>query len=486
MSCMSSSSQVKLHTAIISDLHLTDAEPSRPRTKPKSELWKKFKTKQFFIDDALNGFLAEIEDKAAGNPIELILNGDIFDFDSVMGYPEDAIFPINWIETRRGLFPKEEKSIYKIKVILEEHKSFIDELALFIKRGHTLVIIPGNHDVELAFEKVQTTFIDSLNLTELEKRRVRFVSWFYISNNDTLIEHGHQLDPYCLCENPLNPFLVDYNSISVRLPFGNVACRYIMNGLGLFNPHVDKNYIMSLPDYLTFFFKYLIRTQPLIMWTWLWGSMATLFHVTLDRFSEVYKPKQDMETIVEKCAINSKSTPYMVRRLQELFATPAVQDPIMIAKELWLDRAFLMVAIFAGVFLLTYELKQWFGISLYWVFLPLVLCAPFFLFYARSIHSLVSVYKEPDEYVMSRQAEITGVNRICYGHTHIARHEFYGSVEHLNSGSWSPGFTNVECTESVIRNNYIWISPSEETLERKAELCLFKSNHNDNKSHQNA
>ena len=97
-----------------------------------------------------------------------------------------------------------------------------------------------------------------------------------------------------------------------------------------------------------------------------------------------------------------------------------------------------------------------------------------------------AVYKEPDEYVMSQQAEITGVNRIVYGHTHIARHEFYGSVEHLNSGSWSPGFTNVECTESVIRNNYIWISPSAETLERKAELCLFKSNHNDNKSHQNA
>ncbi len=481
---MSSSVDPILHTAIISDLHLTDAEPSRPRTRPKSRLWKKFKTKQFFIDDDLCGFLEEIQEKAKGQPVELILNGDIFDFDSVMAYPEKSIFPIRWIETRRGLFPKEEKSVYKINVILEEHKKFIDALADFIKKGHCIVVIPGNHDVELAFEKVQEAFVDALNLNEMDKKRVRFTPWFYISNNDTFIEHGHQQDPYCLCENPLNPFLVDYNSVAVRLPFGNVACRYIMNGMGLFNPHVDKNYIMSLPEYLKFFFKYLIRTQPLIIWTWFWGSMATLFHVTLDRFAEIYKPKHDMETIVEKCAMASKSNPYTVRRLQELFAVPAVQNPIMIAKELWLDRAFLFSGILLGVFFLTYQMKKFFGISFYWIFLPLMLCLPFFLFYARSIRSLVSEYKEPDEYLMSQQAEITGVNRIVYGHTHIPRHEFYGSVEHLNSGSWSPGFTNVECTESVIRNNYVWICADEKKTDiptRKAELCLFENS----RLHQN-
>lgn len=475
---MSSADSV-LHTAIISDLHLTDAEPSRPRMKMRSRLWKKFKTKEFFIDQALADFMIEIQEKANGHPVELILNGDIFDFDSTMSYPEKSIFPVSWLETRRGLFPQEDKSVYKIKVILEEHQLFVNELSNFVKKGHTIVVIPGNHDVELAFEKVQNTFIDALQLNELDKRRVRFVDWFYISNNDTFVEHGHQQDPYCMCENPLNPFLIDYNIVSVRLPFGNVATRFIMNGMGLFNPHVEKNFIMSLPEYLTFFVKYLIRTQPLIIWTWFWGAITTLLHVTLERFAEVKKPKHDLETTVEKCAMNSKSTPYAVRRLQELFTIPAVQNPIMIMKELWLDRAFLLASILGGVFLFTYQLKQFFGISFYWVFLPLLLCAPFFLFYARSINSLVGVYKEPDEYIMNQQAEITGVNRIVCGHTHIARHEFYGSVEHLNSGSWSPGFTNVECTESVVRNNYIWISAADEptpTTPRKAELCLFKNN----------
>ena len=60
MSLMSSPNSVLYHTAIISDLHLTDAEPSRPRKKSRHPLWKKFKTKEFFIDQALVEFLDKL------------------------------------------------------------------------------------------------------------------------------------------------------------------------------------------------------------------------------------------------------------------------------------------------------------------------------------------------------------------------------------------------------------------------------------------
>jgi hypothetical protein len=138
----------------------------------------------------------------------------------------------------------------------------------------------------------------------------------------------------------LNPFLIDYNELTIRLPFGNVACRYIMNGMGLFNPHVETNYIMSLSEYLQFFFKYLMRTQPLIIWTWLWGSVATLFHVTRDRFSETFKPKKWNGKYCKYAALKANTTPRVVRELQELFATPAVQNPLLIAKELWLGSTY--------------------------------------------------------------------------------------------------------------------------------------------------
>lgn len=473
---MSSPNSVLFNTAIISDLHLTDAEPSRPRKKSRHPLWKKFKTKEFFIDQALVEFLDEIQKKSAGKPVELVLNGDIFDFDSVLAYPEKPIYRFHWIETRRGLLPKEERSLFKISVILEEHALFINALSQFIKNGNSVVIIPGNHDVELHFEKVQKKIVQSLDLNAMDEKRFRFVSWFYISHGDTYIEHGHQQDPYCLCENPLNPFLVDYNELTIRLPFGNVACRYIMNGMGLFNPHVESNYILSLSGYLKFFFKYLVRTQPLIIWTWLWGSVATLYHVTADRFSEVFKPKDGMENIINRAAEKSNTSPRVVRELAELFPIPATQNPFLIAKELWLDRLFIFTAGLCVTLFVVLQLKNFFDISLFWIFVPIMLLMPFYIFYARSVTSLVSAYKEPDENLFARQSLITGVRRIVYGHTHIPRHEMYGAVEHLNSGSWSPGFTNVECTDSVERNNYIWIIESEEHPgQRKAELCQFES-----------
>jgi UDP-2,3-diacylglucosamine pyrophosphatase LpxH len=465
-----------LCTAIISDLHLTDPEPPRHKTKSRHPLWKKFKTKEFFIDESLVQFLAHIKDLAKGKKVELILNGDIFDFDSVMSLPEKAIYKVSWLETRRGLFPKQEKSLFKVKVILEEHKKFFDALGEFIREGNELVIIPGNHDVELHFPDVQSEILKALNLPEDHLARIRFTDWFYISNNDTLIEHGHQQDPYCMCENPLNPFLLDYNELAIRLPFGNVACRYIMNGLGLFNPHVEKNYIMSISGYLKFFFKYLITAQPLIIWTWLWGAVVTMWHVTTDRFAETYRGTISNEKRVIDAARKSQSTPMVVRELQELFASPAASDPILIAKELWLDRLFLILFGFIGLYMLGTFLKTFISISFFWIFLPFLLLMPFFLFYARSVTSLVSEYKEPSEFLLAKQAEIAGVRRVIYGHTHIARHEFYGVVEHLNSGSWSPAFTNVECTESIEKNTYVWITPgAEDPTIRKAELLQFNT-----------
>lgn len=465
-----------LCTAIISDLHLTDPEPPRHRTRSKHPLWKKFKTKDFFIDESLIQFLGHIQDLAKGQKIELILNGDIFDFDSVMSLPDKAIFNINWLETRRGLFPRQERSVFKIKIILEEHKKFIDALGDFIRAGNDLVIIPGNHDVELHFAEVQSEILKSLKLSEEQLKQVRFTDWFYISNNDTLIEHGHQQDPYCMCENPLNPFLLEYNELSIRLPFGNVACRYIMNGLGLFNPHVEKNYIMSISGYLKFFFKYLITAQPGIIWTWLWGATATLWHVTADRFAEPYRGPISNERRVYEAAIKSQTSPAVVRELQELFASPAASDPILIAKELWLDRLFLIIIGFISLYFLGSFLQTITSISFWWIFVPFSLLVPFFLFYARSVTSLVSQYKEPSESLLTKQAEVSGVRRIIYGHTHIARHEFYGMVEHLNSGSWSPAFTNVECTESIEKNTYVWIAPSaDDPNTRKAELLQFST-----------
>ena len=206
-------------TAVVSDLHLCEEEPLHP----KYPLWKKYKTRQFFFDNQFNDFLHHLIHKAEGSSVELVLNGDIFDFDSVTAIPEFPSYRVTWLEKRRGLYPQEEKSNYKIKRILSHHEEWLQGLRWFVQQGHRAVFVIGNHDLELHFPEVQKSILEALDLSEEDEKRVRFTEWFYISNKDTLIEHGNQYDPYCVAQNPVNPFVQRFNRVEVRVPFGNFS-----------------------------------------------------------------------------------------------------------------------------------------------------------------------------------------------------------------------------------------------------------------------
>jgi len=457
------------YTAIVSDLHLCEAEPIHP----KFPLWKKFKTRQFFFDDVFADFLEHLKKKSNGDPVELILNGDIFDFDSVLKLPESPTFRISQVEKTRGLYPRPERSKFKIETILKDHEKFVQALQKFVRDGNRVVFIIGNHDLEMHFPEVQEEILSALQLSGEERGRVRITDWFYISNQDTLIEHGNQYDPYCVCDDPINPFTQGYNYKTMRLPFGNLACRYLMNGMGFFNPHVDANYIMSLQEYVRFFVKYMLRAQPDLILTWLYGSVLTILHSAKDRLDKQVRDPMKIEDRVNLIAIRANAEPRMVRELKELFAEPASANPFLLAKELWLDRAFLIFVSFFLIAELMLVVKQVFDVSFFWAFIPLFLLLPFFLFYSKSVVSMVSSYKEQEERILAMAAAIAKVKRIVFGHTHQIRHEMIGAVEHLNSGTWSPAFLDVECTKAHDQKTFVWLEPSDHG-ERKAVLLMFK------------
>lgn len=461
-------------TAIVSDMHLCEGEP----VHPEFPLWKKFKTKQFFYDETFADFLNHIEEMAEGHSVELVLNGDIFDFDSVTAIPEFPSFRVEWLETRRGLYPRPERSKYKIQVILKDHQVLVKALADFVRRGHRAVFVIGNHDLELHFPEVQAEIMSALQLLPDEEGRVRFCEWFYISNQDTIVEHGNQYDPYCSCDDPVNPFVQGYNYKAMRLPFGNLACRYILNGMGFFNPHVESNFIMTLPEYVRFFLKYMLRAQPTLMFDWFFGAMVTLWKSFIERFMRPVRDPLKIEDKINLIAQKANAEPRMVRELRELFVDSASNNPFLIMRELWLDRAFLVMLAFLVIFQLMLVVKQFFNISFFWAFIPLFILVPFFVFYTRSVTSLVSSFKEPDERILSTACSITGVQRVIYGHTHLIRHEMIGAVEHLNSGCWSPAFLDVECTQAIDQKTFVWLRPGLEGY-REAQLRIFKEGKSD-------
>lgn len=458
------------YTVVVSDLHLCEEEPVHNRFP----LWKKYKTGPFFFDDQFNGFLHVIHKKSNGQPVELVLNGDIFDFDSVMGLPESPVYRISWLERKRGLNSEEAKSLYKIERILDHHPIWVEALQWFIGKGHRVIFIIGNHDLELHHPKVREVILSRLDLPKPFQSHVRFNEWFYISNGDTLIEHGNQYDPYCVTPDPIHPFIRRFNKIEVKIPFGNLATRYMINGMGFFNPHADDNFIMTGREYIRFFLRYVVMAQPLLLWTWFWSATVTLWVSFVNRLSSPIRDPLNVEDRVESIAQKSNATPRMVRELYQLFVAPAASRPLLLSRELWLDRAFLMLLFIAITFQIFLFIKSVYDISLFWTFIPLSIYLPFFIFYSKSISSDVTKYKEPQERILGMQGSIAQVNRIIYGHTHQVRHEMIGLVEHLNSGTWSPAFKDVECKQPTDRKTYVWIQPDEGFHQRIAKLLYFE------------
>jgi hypothetical protein len=48
------------------------------------------------------------------------------------------------------------------------------------------------------------------------------------------------------------------------------------------------------------------------------------------------------------------------------------------------------------------------------------------------------------------------------GHTHLEHHVDIAGVDVLNTGTWSPAYRDVECTEPHGRKCFAWVRPGED------------------------
>jgi UDP-2,3-diacylglucosamine pyrophosphatase LpxH len=437
---------------VLSDLHLSDAQAP----DPKRPLWKRYKGADLFIDGTFGRFLHRLMADVDG-PIELVFAGDTFDFDSVTAL--DPAFSVSWIEARRGLEASEEKSLFKMQVILQAHPAWIDAMKAFLDAGHRAVFIIGNHDIELHWTSVQRLLKEKLGRA-IEDESVEVCEWFYISCGDTLIEHGNQYDPYCVCSDPVWPLIQRHGKLSVRMPFGNLASRVMVNGLGLFNPHVDGSYILSTWEYVAFAIRH-VRTQPLILFSWLWSAIATLILSLREGLSPAERDPLKVEERVADIARRSNATPRVVRAMKLLHSHPAIYAPWTILRELWLDRALL----FAGLLWASFQgfafLNVLTPIPIAWMLVPLILSMPILVLYSRSVQSEVGKGERLALAAAARLCRLAGVERMIFGHTHHALHQRDEGVEVINTGSWSPAYHDVECTEPFGTKRFACLQPDE-------------------------
>jgi len=447
------------NTIVVSDLHLTEAQTIDER-RP---LWMSYKRKEFFIDNDFADFLRHLDSNIPGE-IELVLNGDTFDFDTVLALPDKEV---GWLAEHRGLGSEEWMSLFKMDVIIDDHPTWFDAVKNFIANGNKIVFIVGNHDVELYWPSVQKRIHVALGSNVPS---ARFCNWFYISEEDSYISHGHQYDPSCVVKDTINPLIQVNGQPYIRIPFGNLAARFMLNGIGWLNPHCPSNYIKNISEYFKLFLRYL-RAQPLMVWSWFWSAVVTLVISLRDHWKPPMMDPLLVEEKVSGIAKCSNATPMMVRQLRALQVPSVCTNPINIFRELWLDRGLLLLGLLYLAWQIILHINIAIAISMGWVIIPFIVLLPALMVYASSIK--LKVFGEPlltdkrAEYI----AKITKTRRVIFSHTHAPEQLIIGRTEYINSGSWAPAFSEPECKNKINKQIFVWIKPAQN--EREAKVYIW-------------
>jgi UDP-2,3-diacylglucosamine pyrophosphatase LpxH len=124
--------------------------------------------------------------------IELIINGDLFEFLQVpavdvyepgVSYPKEAY-----------LDASQEASIKRLKLIVQGHEEIFNALSDFMhveSPQRRITLIKGNHDVNLFWPGVKGHLREVLGATGARASLLRFADEF-VSRESIYIEHGHQ------------------------------------------------------------------------------------------------------------------------------------------------------------------------------------------------------------------------------------------------------------------------------------------------------
>jgi UDP-2,3-diacylglucosamine pyrophosphatase LpxH len=182
-------------------------------------------------DRELVALLAWYRERPQGKkPWRLVIAGDFIDFAgmSVSGLPDEIATEPTDEERRHGLGSAADHTLIKLRRVASHHRDVFAALAEFVAAGNCLVVVRGNHDVDLHWECVQAEFRDLLGSHAIGAgEHVEFADWFYYEEGVAYIEHGHQYDDYCSYDHVLHPVLPSdprrsYPSVS------DVLLRYVV------------------------------------------------------------------------------------------------------------------------------------------------------------------------------------------------------------------------------------------------------------------
>ena len=276
---------------VVSDLHIASG---------RNDAGVYSGTENFFADDSFRRFTLYADKVKKSQKAILLINGDVFDFLRITDFPgkppgqnssikrflrsvklyspqkisdDKGIDEFNeWsgelkkigitktpAELENSIYGKEKifglktdnyKTVYKLMKIKHGHPVFFKALKEWTEKGNKLVLVKGNHDLEIYWPEVRNylRLIIAEEIAGREKdieevlKEIVLPNIFFIDDSIEIdekvyIEHGHRYDKFSLV---LGGAVLDKNPLQLNIPFGSFFNRYLLNRVELFYPFLDN------------------------------------------------------------------------------------------------------------------------------------------------------------------------------------------------------------------------------------------------------
>ena len=247
---------------VVSDLHIGRGKNRRTG--------RYFELEAFFYDEDFLRFCEYLckDAQERDTPFKLIFNGDTFDLLRLDPVPEE----IGGKKSAFNPVMTPQRAALEIESILEGHPVFLEALVKVLTAGYEIVMLPGNHDIEVQWAPVQNAMREMLSehpgladatVRQAALARLTFAPWFYFEEGRVWIEHGCQYDPENAFRYPLREGLVEagdaLHEAELDNPLGNFFQRYLYNAFG----HIT--FIVPSTRANTRYLRWLAFNQPQLL-----------------------------------------------------------------------------------------------------------------------------------------------------------------------------------------------------------------------------
>jgi UDP-2,3-diacylglucosamine pyrophosphatase LpxH len=391
------------------------------------------------VDSRLVSLLAHYRrERDPLRPWRLIIAGDFLDLVGVsLAAPREAMrTPPTPEEERHGLGSAPDHVVRKVRAIADRHPRVFRALMQFVADGHSLVIVRGNHDIELYWRSAQKSLIEAIVQHARPGERARLASriairpWFFAVEGLLYVEHGHEFDAMCSYGDPLSsicardPRRIRWTPFSVLLRYVARPTRGVSSA--------SYGYA-GMAAYVQLLAKLGVLGSLRIAGRYARASYRLLGECILNARQGGQRRAQAARLRVGRFAKRMGISEERLSKLRGLYVLPGVQRLGFMLRSLYLDRV--ACGVLALGCLLAAALL--FGLSRPWPALPCALSGALLLGYAF----VGSGSNQSPQASMRRGAAhiaaLFAARWVVMGHTHEPVLEpLSPAASYVNLGSW--------------------------------------------------